>query len=95
MAKVISHLNTLSITGFRIDFIEVRTFFSLYEVLQDFVLFFCYFLCSSIVVFGKNLPKLCCKAQYIFTYCAIELMSEICLVNRLDRVVEIKPTYIL
>ena len=35
------------------------------------------------------------KIRMYFRCCAIELVSEICIVSRLDWVAEVKPTYIL
>ena len=65
-------------------------------MLRESVVFVCYF---------DVLILLCCRREFFvilllsmnvfFKYCAMELISERCIVSLLDRVVEVKPTYIL
>ena len=54
------------------------------------------FWCSNIVVLSVRIFRDCAIGHECFFRCwAIELVSERCIVSLLDRVVEIKPTYIL
>ena len=54
------------------------------------------FWCSSIVVLSVRIFRSCVVGHECFFKCwAIELVSERCIVSLLDRVVEVKPTYIL
>ena len=54
------------------------------------------FWCSIIVVLSVRIFRNCVVGHECFFKCwAIELGSEMCIVSLLDRVVEVKPTYIL
>ena len=54
------------------------------------------FWCSNIVVLSVRIFRSCVVGHECFFKCwAIELVSERCIVSLLDRVVEVKPTYIL
>ena len=57
---------------------------------------FCLFWCSNTVVLSVRIFRNCVVGHECFIKCwAIELVSERCIVSFLDRVVEVKPTYIL
>ena len=53
------------------------------------------FWCSNIVVLSVRIFRNCVGHECFFKCWAIELVSERCIVSLLDRVVEVKPTYIL
>ena len=54
------------------------------------------FWCSNIVVLSVRIFRNCVVGHVCFLKCwAIELVSERCIVSLLDRVVEVKPTYML
>ena len=52
--------------------------------------------CSNIVVFSVRIFRNSVVGhECLFRCCAMELVPERCMVSLLDRVVEVKPTYIL
>ena len=50
---------------------------------------------SNNVVFSVRIFRNCFWAGIFFNCCAMELLSDRCVVGRLNSVAEVKPTYIL
>ena len=88
------HLSTL-VLNLKLILLSLGCFFLIWSASRifNFCLWFC---CSNIVVFfGKNFPNSVFRPEWFFRWCSIELVSDKCIVSRLDRVVEVKPMHIL
>ena len=79
-------------------FIYIYIYIYVYIYIYIYIIWsFCLlFWCSNIVVLSVRIFRSCVVGhEYFFKCWAIELVSERCIVSLLNRVVEVKPTYIL